>query len=58
MKRAIIIPLMVVNVTVLAYMAVLFVNYEQPTIDHPASDQTAIAIAVTEAIYYGYNKNN
>jgi len=60
MKRTIIIGAWLFNSVLVAYMAMLFIDSNNTVetfsiVDYPAADRTAIAMAVTEAIYYGYN---
>ena len=63
MKRTLIIGAWLLNGVLVAYMAMLYINSNNTveafsTVDYPAADQTAISMAVTEAIYYGYNNKN
>ena len=60
MKFAVSIGTWIINITIIAFLIMLFahqVTFEaHATVGYPpAVDQTAIAMAVTEAIYYGYN---
>jgi len=59
MKFAVSIGTWIINIAIIAFLIMLFarqVTFEaHATVGYPAVDQTAIAMAVTEAIYYGYN---